>query len=85
MSASRKFHIAGISMRFMRSPVAPKKMTLHGSAMRSTARPLRSGFAVAPPGGVVVVVPATPQPPPLGAAESPTISPLSALIACPPN
>ncbi len=30
MSPSRRLYIAGINMRFIRSPLAPKKMTLQG-------------------------------------------------------
>ena len=33
-----------MSMRFMRSPLAPKKITLHGSWMRLESIPARSGF-----------------------------------------
>src|SRR5215472_9791206 len=41
-------YTAGKSMRLKRSPLAPKKTTLHGLVMRSAARPARSGLLAAP-------------------------------------
>ena len=43
-SSSRKLYIAGMSMRFMRSPLAPKKTMLHGSWIRLESMPARNGL-----------------------------------------
>ena len=48
-SPSRRLYIAGISMRFARSPLAPKKTMLHGSVIRFVSSPARSGFCFALP------------------------------------
>jgi hypothetical protein len=59
MFSSRRLYIAGINIRFTRSPLAPKKMTLHESVMRLDATPARSGLTsalAAPSRGAAVCV-----------------------------
>ena len=45
MSPRRRLYIAGMSIRFVRSPLAPKKTMLHGSAIRLESSPARKGLA----------------------------------------